>query len=102
MNAWPRMLKRTRAAEYCDLSVAAFEREIIAGRLPAGVMLGGREHWCKNAVNALLEVGCTIAEVSAITGQTHQVVEHYAAKVNRRKLGKAAILKFEAARKTSS
>lgn len=34
----------------------------------------------KNAVNALLEAGCTIAEVSAITGQTHQVVEHYAAK----------------------
>jgi len=26
VNAWPRMLKRTRAAEYCDLSVAAFER----------------------------------------------------------------------------
>lgn len=56
----------------------------------------------KNAVNALLEAGCTIAEVSAITGQTHQIVEHYAAKVNRRKLGKAAIVKFEQARKTSA
>ena len=39
---WPRMLKRDKAAAYCDLSVAAFEREIVAGRLPAGVMLGGR------------------------------------------------------------
>ena len=56
----------------------------------------------KNAVNALLEAGCTIAEVSAITGQTHQIVEHYAAKVNRRKLGKAAIIKFENARKASA
>jgi len=42
VNAWPRMLKRDKAAAYCDLSVAAFEREIVAGRLPAGVMLGGR------------------------------------------------------------
>lgn len=47
-------------------------------------------------------MSCTIAEVSAITGQTHQVVEHYAAKVNRRKLGKAAIVKFAAARKKSA
>lgn len=53
----------------------------------------------KNAVNALLECGCSVAEVSAITGQTLQTVEHYASKVNRRKLGQAAILKWE--RKTA-
>lgn len=53
----------------------------------------------KNAVNALLEYGCTIAEVAAITGQTYQVVEHYAAAVNTRKLGKAAMLKFERGRR---
>lgn len=53
----------------------------------------------KNAVNALLEAGCTIAETSAITGQTHQTVEHYAAQVNRRKLGKAAVVKFDQARR---
>ncbi|MCH2487503.1 MAG: tyrosine-type recombinase/integrase [Erythrobacter sp.] len=52
----------------------------------------------KNAVNALLEAGCTVPEVSAITGQTHQVVEHYAARVNRRKLGGAAILKLDVSR----
>lgn len=56
----------------------------------------------KNAVIALLEAGCTIAEVAAITGQTHHVVEHYAAQVNRRRLGKSAILKFEAARQKSA
>lgn len=49
----------------------------------------------KNAVIALLEAGCTIAEVSAITGQTFQIVEKYAARVNRRRLGQAAILKLE-------
>ncbi len=53
----------------------------------------------KNAVIVLLEAGCTIAEVASITGQTHQVVEHYAARVNTRKLGKAAIVKLEAHRK---
>lgn len=49
----------------------------------------------KNAVNALLEAGCTIAEVAAITGQTFQIVEKYAARVNNRQLGKAAIIKLE-------
>jgi integrase len=50
----------------------------------------------KNAVNALLECGCTIAEVAAITGQTYGVVEHYAKRVNTARLGAAAMLKFEA------
>lgn len=53
----------------------------------------------KNAVNALLEAGCTIAEVASITGQTFQVVEHYAARVDTHKLGQAAIHKLEDARK---
>lgn len=52
----------------------------------------------KNAVIAFLEASCTVPEVAAITGQTHQVVEHYAAQVNRRRLGKAAVVKFEAQR----
>lgn len=69
----------------------AFTRKLGVETVPHGLR--------KNAVNALLEAGCTIAEVSAITGQTHQVVEHYAAKVNRRKLGKAAILKLDTARR---
>lgn len=56
----------------------------------------------KNAVNALLEAGCTIAEVASITGQTFQVVEHYAAQMNRRKLSKAAIVKLDAHRRKSA
>lgn len=55
MERWPRMLKRQTAAAYCDLSVGAFEREITAGRLPAPVTLGGREHWCKKALDRALD-----------------------------------------------
>lgn len=49
----------------------------------------------KNAVNALLEAGCSEYEVQAITGQSLKMIAHYARKVNSRKLGQAAILKLE-------
>jgi integrase len=48
----------------------------------------------KNAVNALLEVGCSVAETAAISGQTLQLVEHYARRRNQTRLGDAAILKW--------
>jgi integrase len=51
----------------------------------------------KSAVVFLLEAGCTDAEVSAITGQSRQMVEHYARQVNQKKLAAAAVLKWEAA-----
>lgn len=49
----------------------------------------------KSAVVRLLEAGCSTAETGAITGQTLQTVNHYAARVNQRKLGDAAIVKQE-------
>lgn len=49
----------------------------------------------KNAVNALLEAGCTIPEAGAITGQSFRIVERYARRVSQYKLGTAAMLKFE-------
>jgi integrase len=49
----------------------------------------------KSAVVMLLEVGCTTAEVQAITGQSMQMVEHYAKQVNQKKLAASAILKWE-------
>lgn len=49
----------------------------------------------KNAVNALLEAGCTIPEVQAVTGQSVEMVMHYAAKVDQGVLSEAAILKLE-------
>ena len=48
----------------------------------------------KNAVNALLESGCSAAETAAITGQSLQLVEHYAKARDGRRLADAAILKW--------
>lgn len=56
----------------------------------------------KSAVVMLLEAGCTDAEVSAITGQSREMVVHYAQAVNQRKLAAAAILKWEALQETGS
>jgi integrase len=51
----------------------------------------------KSAVVMLLEAGCTDAEVAAITGQSRDMVEHYALAVSQRRLAAAAILKWEGA-----
>jgi predicted DNA-binding transcriptional regulator AlpA len=52
---WPGMMRRSLAARYCDLSVAEFEREIAAGRLPMPVKLGNSEHWSKARMDEALE-----------------------------------------------
>ena len=51
----------------------------------------------KSAVVTLLEAGATDAEVSAITGQSREMVAHYSRQVNQNKLAAAAILKWEIA-----
>jgi integrase len=49
----------------------------------------------KNAVNALLEAGCSVPQAAAISGQTMQLVEYYARRRDQAKLGSAAILLWE-------
>ena len=49
----------------------------------------------KNAVNALLESGCSIGETSSISGQSLGMVEHYAKRRNNQKMASAAILRWE-------
>lgn len=49
----------------------------------------------KNAVGVLIEVGCTVGEVSAITGQSLRMVEHYARKRNTLGMAKSAMRKWE-------
>lgn len=49
----------------------------------------------KNAVNSLLLAGCTVAETASITGQSYKVVEHYAKRINMRRMAGAAIIKLE-------
>lgn len=50
----PRMMTRARASHYCDLSEAEFEREVMAGNLPAPVMLGKRPHWSRIGLDEAL------------------------------------------------
>jgi integrase len=49
----------------------------------------------KNAVNALLEAGCSVAETAAISGQSLQMIEHYAKRRSQPRLGSAAILRWQ-------
>ena len=51
----------------------------------------------KSAVVFLLEAGASTAEVQAITGQSIQMVEHYARQVDQKKLARSAIRKWESA-----
>jgi len=50
----------------------------------------------KSAVVMLLEAGATEAEVMAVTGQSREMVAHYARQLNQRRLAVSAILKWEA------
>lgn len=52
---WPQAMKRKTAAAYLDMSEAAFEREVFQGRLPASFVLGGREHWLRDAIDRALD-----------------------------------------------
>lgn len=52
---WPEMMVQSDAAEYCGLSVAAFEREVYSGRLPMPHRFGGRDHWRKSQIDAALD-----------------------------------------------
>jgi len=45
-------------------------------------------------VIALLEAGCTVPETASITGQSHQMVEHYAKEVNQSRLADSAMGKW--------
>lgn len=50
----PALMLRKTAARYLDMSEAAFEREVIAGRFPGSIIVGGREHWRREALDAAI------------------------------------------------
>ena len=54
----------------------------------------------KNAVNALLEAGSTIPEVSAITGQSFRIVEQYGKRMNRGVMSDSGVTKLDDRRKS--
>jgi integrase len=49
----------------------------------------------KNAVNSLLEAGCSSAETASITGQSLQMVEHYAKARSQQRLADSAVLRWQ-------
>jgi site-specific recombinase XerD len=62
--------------------------------------LGVRYRWHglrKNLVNNLLEAGCSTSQVSAITGQSLALVEHYAKGRDTKALAVSAMAKWESA-----
>jgi integrase len=70
------------------------KRDVFAPLRAAGRVFHGLR---KSAVVFLLEAGATDAEVSSITGQSRQMVEHYSKQVNQKRLASAAISKWEIA-----
>lgn len=87
-----------------DLSFTAGEDAPPADRAKAEAMKRLREAGLvfhglrKNAVNALLEVGCTEAEVASIVEMSEAMVRHYSRDVNKRRLAINGMKKLEALR----
>lgn len=52
---WPGAMKRTTAAAYCEMSVAEFEREMLAGNLPLPIDLGKGPRWRRADIDEHLE-----------------------------------------------
>ena len=91
-----RILTSTRGIPWTKGGFKASWRKALRGPLAAirdaGLVFHGLR---KSAVVTLLEAGCSDAEVAAITGQSRQMIEHYAKQANQKKLAASAILKWE-------
>ncbi len=97
-----RILTSTRGTPWTsDGFRASWQKSLVGPLAPirqAGLVFHGLR---KSAVVTLLEAGATEAEVAAITGQSMQMVAHYAKQVNQRRLAASAILKWERAENES-
>jgi integrase len=71
---------------------ASWSKELTRIGWPDGLVFHGLR---KSAVCFMLEAGCSTAEVSAVTGQTLVMVEHYAKQVRQGGLAASAVLKWE-------
>ena len=86
------ILARTDGRAYHSGTIRVALQEFAADRGAKVVPHGLR----KNAVIALLEAGCSAAETSAISGQSLQMIEHYAKRRSNPRLASAAIKRWEA------
>ena len=55
---WPGAMTRKTLAAYLDITEAGVDREIAAGRLPAGFMLGKRLHWRRVDIDEAIDRVC--------------------------------------------
>lgn len=49
------MMLRKTACQYLEISDAAFEREMLAGNIPAPVTFGGKPHWRRKQLDEYLD-----------------------------------------------
>lgn len=52
---WSRMLRRSKAAAYLDMSEAAFQKEVDRGTIPEPVELDGGKRWCRHAIDKAID-----------------------------------------------
>lgn len=52
---WPRMMRRTTAARYLDLTGPEFDHEVAAGKVPTPVLLGKTEHWSRASLDQWMD-----------------------------------------------
>ena len=52
---WPRMLRRSFAAAYCDMPVAEFERGVALGKLPQPIKVVDELRWSRVQLDEYLE-----------------------------------------------
>lgn len=48
---WPAMMLRKTAMAYCDMSEAAFLREVATGTFPDPVQLGPKQYWSRKELD---------------------------------------------------
>jgi hypothetical protein len=53
---YPAAMTKRQSAEYFSLSVAAFEREVAAGRLPSPITLAKHERWSRAQLDKALAI----------------------------------------------
>lgn len=52
------LIRRRRAAAYCDMGLSTFDRADAAGLIPAARKVGGCKLWCVEELNAWAALGC--------------------------------------------
>ena len=55
-DKWPALMLKKTALAYLDMGERAFEAEIASGRFPHPVLVGGRQHWRKDAIDRAISI----------------------------------------------